>query len=184
MIQDQLIQRIESREATVGIIGLGYAGLPLVLRFGQVGFDVLGFDTDSEKISALNDGNSYISHIKSDQITQLRRQAKFRATSDFTDLAETDCIIISVPTPLSVDREPDLQYIERTAEAIEASLRPGQLVVLESTTYPGTTEEFLRSRFEKSGLQVGKDFFLAYSPEREDPGNRVYSTQTIPRQTV
>ena len=181
MIRDQLIRQIESRRATVGIIGLGYAGLPLVLRFGQVGFDVLGFDIDSEKVSALNDGNSYISHIKSEEIARLRRQSKFRATSEFVGLAGTDCIIICVPTPLTSDREPDLQYIEKTAEAIEATLRPGQLVVLESTTYPGTTEEFIRTRLEKTGLQVGKDFFLAYSPEREDPGNVDFSTQTIPK---
>ncbi len=181
MKRDELIAKIEAHDATIGVIGLGYVGLPLVLRFGEVGFPVIGFDVDSVKVTELNAGRSYIGHIEGERIAALRESAKFEATADFTRLAAADCIIACVPTPLTSKREPDLQYIEKTAESIAATLRPGQLVVLESTTYPGTTEEVLLESFKKGSLKVGEDYFLAYSPEREDPGNERFSTQTIPK---
>ncbi len=181
MKRDELIVKIEAHDATIAVIGLGYVGLPLVLRFGEVGFPVIGFDVDSVKVTELNAGRSYIGHIEGERIAALREGSKFEATADFTRLRETDCIIACVPTPLTSKREPDLQYIEKTAESIAATLRPGQLVVLESTTYPGTTEEVLLARFKEGDLRVGEDYFLAYSPEREDPGNERFSTQTIPK---
>jgi UDP-N-acetyl-D-glucosamine dehydrogenase len=181
MNQAELIRKIESHDAVVGIIGLGYVGLPLVLRFGEVGFKVVGFDVDQEKTEALNAGQSYIRHIDGSGIAALRTAARFEATVDFSRLKETDCIIICVPTPLTSKREPDLQYIKSTARSIEKTLRPGQIVALESTTYPGTTEEMLLARFDKTGLKVGEDYFLVYSPEREDPGNQQFSTQSIPK---
>ncbi len=181
MNQAELIRKIESHEAVIGVIGLGYVGLPLVLRFGEVGFNVIGFDVDPEKRDTLNAGNSYIRHIDGSRVAALRKTDRFEASVDFSRLKEPDCIIICVPTPLTSKREPDLQYIEKTASAIKETLRAGQLVVLESTTYPGTTEEILLERFDRGDLKVGSDYFLAYSPEREDPGNERFSTQTIPK---
>jgi len=181
MIRDALITKIESHDAVVGIIGLGYVGLPLVLRFGEVGFHVLGFDVDPEKITQLNAGRSYIGHVEETRVLGLRDSGRFEATSDFSKLAEADCIIICVPTPLNSNREPDMQYVESTAHAVGKTLREGQLVVLESTTYPGTTREVLLERFRESGIEAGENYFLAYSPEREDPGNAHFSTQTIPK---
>jgi UDP-N-acetyl-D-glucosamine dehydrogenase len=181
MIRDTLIAKIESHNAVVGVIGLGYVGLPLVLRFGEVGFPVIGFDVDQEKISQLNDGQSYIGHVAASRVAELRNTARFEATSDFSKLTEADCVIICVPTPLNANREPDMQYVESTADAVSKTLHEGQLIILESTTYPGTTREVLLERFGKSGLQAGENYFLAYSPEREDPGNAHFSTQTIPK---
>ena len=181
MKRDELIAKIEAHDATIGVIGLGYVGLPLVLRFGEVGFPVIGFDVDSVKVTELNAGRSYIGHIEGERIAALREDAKFEASADFKRLSGADCIIACVPTPLTSKREPDLQYIEKTAESIAATLGPGQLVVLESTTYPGTTEEVLLTRLKQGGLKVGEDYFLAYSPEREDPGNERFSTKTIPK---
>ena len=176
-----LKRQIERREYTVGVIGLGYAGLPLVLRFVEAGFAVLGFDIDPDKIDKLNAGVSYIRQIGSDRIKALVRGGRFEATTNFEWLGKADAVVICVPTPLTRHREPDLQYIERTADAVAASLRAGHLICLESTTYPGTTEEVVLPRLAQRGLTVGRDFFLAYSPEREDPGNRDYSTATIPK---
>jgi UDP-N-acetyl-D-glucosamine dehydrogenase len=176
-----LIERIARREYTVGVIGLGYVGLPLVLRFGEIGFPVLGFDVDSVKVHQLNSGSSYITHIAAERVSALATSGRFEATDDFTRLREPDALIICVPTPLSTHREPDLQYVTNTADLIAAHLRPGQLVCLESTTYPGTTEEELLPRFTRRDLRVGEDFFLAFSPEREDPGNREFTTSTIPK---
>jgi UDP-N-acetyl-D-glucosamine dehydrogenase len=181
MNQAALIRKIEAHEAVIGVIGLGYVGLPLVLRFGEVGFNVIGFDVDPEKRDTLNAGSSYIRHIDGSRVAALRKTDRFEASVDFSRLKEPDCIIICVPTPLTSKREPDLQYIEKTVGAINETLRSGQLVVLESTTYPGTTEEILLERFDRTDLKVGNDYFLAYSPEREDPGNRRFSTQTIPK---
>ncbi len=172
---------IERREYTVGVIGLGYVGLPLVLRFAEAGFAVLGFDIDPDKIDKLNAGVSYIRQIGSDRIEALVRGGRFEATTNFEWLGKADALVICVPTPLTRHREPDLQYIERTADAVATSLRAGHLICLESTTYPGTTEEVVLPRLAQRGLTVGRDFFLAYSPEREDPGNRHYSTATIPK---
>ena len=176
-----LKRQIERRESVVGVIGLGYVGLPLVLRFAEAGFTVLGFDVDPDKIDKLNAGVSYIRQIGSDRIDGLIRRGRFEATTNFDWLGKADALVICVPTPLTRHREPDLQYIERTADTVAAALRVGHLVCLESTTYPGTTEEVVLPRLAQKGLTVGRDFFLAYSPEREDPGNHDYSTATIPK---
>jgi len=181
MIKDDLFKKIKSHEATIGIIGLGYVGLPLVLRFGEERFRIIGFDVDPGKVSQLNAGQSYIRHIDSERIRVLRNERRFEASSDFSRLAEPDCIIICVPTPLTPKKDPDLQYIEKTAQAISKTLRAGQLISLESTTYPGTTDEILLDLFRTKGLEAGQDYFLVFSPEREDPGNQRFSTRTIPK---
>ena len=176
-----LIDAIESRHAVVGVIGLGYVGLPLVLLFAESGFRVVGFDVDPAKTEALARGESYIRHIGPERVAATFTGGRAEATNDFDRLAECDAILICVPTPLGVHREPDLKYVRMTAEAIAARLRKGQLVVLESTTYPGTTREELLSRFEKRGMTCGQDYFLAFSPEREDPGNEHFHTKNIPK---
>jgi UDP-N-acetyl-D-glucosamine dehydrogenase len=175
-----LLQRIQQKKSLVGIIGLGYVGLPLAKAFASKGYRVLGFDVDPAKVARLRRGESYIGHLSADMIREMRGQG-FEATEDFGRLGEPDAILICVPTPLTEAREPDLTYIIKSAEAIAAKLRPGQLVVLESTTYPGTTREVVQPILEKKGLRVGKDFFLAFSPEREDPGNQNFSAPTIPK---
>jgi UDP-N-acetyl-D-glucosamine dehydrogenase len=176
-----LKERIRTRDYSVGVIGLGYVGLPLILRFGEVGFRVVGFDVDRTKVKDLNDGNSYIQHIKSERVTDLLRAKRFEATSDLDRLDEPDALIVCVPTPLTRHREPDLQFVRNTADAVARCLRVGQLVCLESTTYPGTTEEVLKPRMAARGLKIGEQVFLAFSPEREDPGNALYTTSTIPK---
>jgi len=176
-----LKERIARRNFTVGVIGLGYVGLPLVLRFGEVGFPVLGFDIDRTKVKQLNEGNSYIQHVPAERVAGLVSAQRFEATVDVERLGEADAVIICVPTPLTAHREPDLQYIEKTTEVVAAALRPGQLISLESTTYPGTTDEVVLPRLLARGLRVGEDFFLAFSPEREDPGNQQFGTSTIPK---
>jgi UDP-N-acetyl-D-glucosamine dehydrogenase len=175
------LSRIEKRTARVGVIGLGYVGLPLALLFEEAGFPVTGFDVDAGKTGMLQRGESYIRHIGPDRVARAFSRGTIRATTDFDGLAECDAVIICVPTPLGVHREPDLSYIRMTAEKVGQRLRKGQLVVLESTTYPGTTREILLPRLESSGLKCGEDFFLAFSPEREDPGNEKYNTRTIPK---
>jgi len=177
----QLIDKILKKEALIGVIGLGYVGLPLVLRFCEVGYKVLGFDIDPKKVSSLKQGRSYIKTIPTAQISNFVRKNQFDVTNDFTRLQEPDCILICVPTPLTEKKEPDLQYIEKTTQSIRSSLRKGQLIVLESTTYPGTTEELVLPELESTGLKVGRDFFLGYSPEREDPGNKGFTTSSIPK---
>ncbi len=178
---EALLEAIRTRNARVGVIGLGYVGLPLVLLFEQEGFPVIGFDVDASKAAALNRGESYIKHIGVDRIRKAFDKDRVIATTNFDRLAECDAIIICVPTPLGTHREPDLKYIRMTAEAITERLRPGQLIVLESTTYPGTTREELLTRCEAKGLVCGRDYFLAFSPEREDPGNEHFNTKTIPK---
>jgi UDP-N-acetyl-D-glucosamine dehydrogenase len=178
---DALLGAIRARTARIGVIGLGYVGLPLVLLFEEAGFNVLGFDVDEKKTAALMRGESYIRHIGPDRIAKAFRDKRAAATADFARLRECDAIIICVPTPLGAHREPDLKYIRMTAEAISEHLRAGQLIVLESTTYPGTTREELLPRLEADGLKCGVDFFLAFSPEREDPGNEQFNTKTIPK---
>jgi len=178
---DALIEAIRTRTARVGVIGLGYVGLPLVLLFEEAGFGVLGFDVDEKKTDALSRGESYIRHIGPHRVAKAFRDKRAAATTDFTRLAECDAIVICVPTPLGAHREPDLRYIRITGEAIAKHLRAGQVVVLESTTYPGTTREELLPRLESSGLVCGRDFFLAFSPEREDPGNETFNTKNIPK---
>ncbi len=182
MAKEALLQKISERKATVGVIGLGYVGLPLVLLFNKRGFPVIGIDVDPRKVEQLRLGNSYIEHISSSQIEELNDSGSFRATTDPSHVNECDAVLLCVPTPLTRNREPDMTYIERTAEAIAPHLRRGQLISLESTTYPGTTAEVLVPILEKqSGLIANRDFFVAYSPEREDPNNQSYSTETIPK---
>ena len=166
--------------SVVAVVGLGYVGLPLVLRFTEVGYKVVGLDIDARKTERLNRGESYIKHIQADAIASAR-SAGFEATSDFTRAGEPDALIICVPTPLNAYREPDLSFVLDTTDALLPFVRAGQLVSLESTTYPGTTEEELRPRLESRGLVVGRDIFLVFSPEREDPGNPHFETRTIPK---
>jgi UDP-N-acetyl-D-glucosamine dehydrogenase len=180
---DRLKKLIEEKKAKVGIIGLGYVGLPIVLRFCDEGFRVTGFDVDPAKVKALNAGNSYIRHIPSKKIAGLVKRGRpvFRATTDMSRLGAMDAVVICVPTPLSDKREPDLSYVEGTAREIARRLRAGQIVSLESTTYPGTTEDVLLPMFTKGGLKAGRDFFLVFSPEREDPGRKDFNTKTTPK---
>jgi UDP-N-acetyl-D-glucosamine dehydrogenase len=177
----KLKEKIERKKATVCVIGLGYVGLPLVETFAAGGFTVLGFDIDSKKVQSLKQGKSYIEHISSERVAELVKTGRFDATTDPRRFAEVDAIVICVPTPLTEAREPDLSYIINTGETIRPHLRRGQLVVLESTTYPGTTDELLLPILENSGLKAGQDFFLAFSPEREDPGNKDFATRNIPK---
>ncbi|HAJ27842.1 MAG TPA: nucleotide sugar dehydrogenase [Syntrophus sp. (in: bacteria)] len=179
-IQKSLIQRFVSRQAVIAIVGLGYVGLPLMLRFQAAGFRVLGIDIDPSKVEKLNNGKSYIEHIPAEKIAAAR-QLGFEATIDFSRGVEADALIICVPTPLNKNREPDLSYVTGTVEALAPHLRLGQVLSLESTTYPGTTEEELLPRVEKTGLKVGEDFFLVYSPEREDPGSKDFNPGNIPK---
>lgn len=178
---DRLKNAIQEKTAKVGVMGLGYVGLPLIRAFIEAGFETLGFDVDKRKIDQLMAGQSYIAHLDSKWIRKQIESERFTPTSDMSRLAEADAILICVPTPLSASRDPDLTYIESTAQAIAATMRPGQLVVLESTTYPGTTKDVVLPILETSGLRVGKDYFLAYSPEREDPGNPNFTASSIPK---
>jgi len=172
---------IRDKSALVGVIGLGYVGLPLINAFVSAGFRTLGFDVDQRKVDALNAGTSYIRHVDSKIISKWRKGKQFEATAEMARLEEADALLICVPTPLNETRDPDLGFVEKTARAIAAALRPGQLVVLESTTYPTTTRDVVLPILNHSGLVAGKDFFLAYSPEREDPGNPDYTAAGIPK---
>ncbi len=172
---------ITERKAVVGVVGLGYVGLPLLVAAASSGFKVVGFDIDQSKTRKVLSGHSYIDAVKPAAIQQALRNGKLEATHHMRRLGECDVICICVPTPLTRQREPDLSFVKSTAAAIARTLRPGQLIILESTSYPGTTEDVVRPILEKTGLSCGSDFFLAYSPEREDPGNRNFSTVTIPK---
>lgn len=174
-----LIQKFNSRQAVIGIVGMGYVGLPLALRYCEEGFRVVGFDIDTEKVARINKGVSYIEHIHSDRLQAVRE--RIRGTTDFSEIKDVDAIILCVPTPLNKYREPDLSYVLTTMESVVPFLREGQVVSLESTTYPGTTEEELRPRAESTGLRVGENIFLVFSPEREDPGRKDFTTKTIPK---
>jgi UDP-N-acetyl-D-glucosamine dehydrogenase len=180
-MQDYLTlkEKIINKQAKIGVIGLGYVGLPLVVKFCEVGFQVYGFDIDNEKIKKLLAGKSYIKYIEDSKIQKISNQ--FYPTGNFSKISEVDCLLICVPTPLNKYQEPDMSFIFNTAKTIAQYLRPGQLVVLESTTYPGTTDEELRKILESSGLKAGEDFYLAYSPEREDPGNKEFDISKIPK---
>ena len=192
MVADRQPEFFAGKDIRIGIIGCGYVGLPLALRFADVGQRVTGFDTDQEKITKLNAGQSYIQHISADKIRQHVQGKRFDATTDFTRLREMDAVLICVPTPLDERREPDLSYVKKTAQSIAPNLQRGQLIVLESTTYPGTTEELVLPILEQGGLKcplarragsenVATDFYLAFSPEREDPGNKQYGLAQIPK---
>ena len=176
-----MLDRIENHSARVGVIGQGYVGLPLALAFQEAGFDVTGFDVDRSKMEAIGRGESYIRHIGPERVARAVASGRYRATTDFDRLSGCDAVIICVPTPLGPHREPDNSFIHQTAGEIAKRLRPGQLVVLESTTYPGTTDEEVRPILEKNGLRCPEDFLLAFSPEREDPGNANFSTRSIPK---
>ena len=177
----KLLEAINQKKASIGIIGLGYVGLPLVKAFTDAGFTTIGFDVDAGKVESLLAGKSYIKHLPGEWIAGCINEGKFTPTSDLSRLSEPDALLICVPTPLNDSRDPDLYYVEETTRAIAKTLRPGQLVVLESTTYPGTTRDVMLPILEESGLKAGKDFFLAYSPEREDPGNPDFSASGIPK---
>lgn len=179
-IKQSSVDKFKSKKALIGIVGLGYVGLPLMLRYNAIGFRVLGIDIDEAKVSRLNAGQSYIEHIPAEKV-QEARQGGFEATTDFERASECDALILCVPTPLNKYREPDMSFVINTTEAIKPYLRAGQVVSLESTTYPGTTEEELLPRVQEGGLQVGENIFLVYSPEREDPGNPNFETRTIPK---
>jgi len=178
---EQAIEKFRSRKAKVGILGLGYVGLPLASCFAECGFSTVGFDTDSHKIEQLAQGRSYIAHISSERLAPLVRDRRLEPSSDFGRLADCDAAIICVPTPLGDGRTPDLRYVVETAQTVRKHIHRGQLVVLESTTYPGTTDEVLLPIFAESGLKVGEDYYLAFSPEREDPANGQFTTRTIPK---
>jgi UDP-N-acetyl-D-glucosamine dehydrogenase len=179
-VKNELIDKLNRRVATVGIIGLGYVGLPLSLRFAEVGYKVIGMDIAADKVDRLMHGQSYIAHISPSAVAAARAR-RFEATSDYSRAAECDALIICVPTPLTRHREPDLQFVIGTIEALLPHLRAGQVISLESTTYPGTTDEELKPRIESRGFKIGSEIFLAFSPEREDPGNPKYVTRTIPK---
>ncbi len=190
-MKERLIKKIKNRQSVIGIVGLGYVGLPLMLRFTEMGFAVLGFDIDEVKVAKLGSGESYIGHIPSTVIAERLQQEVqlgkdtvvplFAATGDYSRASEADVLILCVPTPLNRHREPDLSFVRNTIDSLLPHLRSGQMLSLESTTYPGTTEEELRSRIEESGFGIGTDIFLVYSPEREDPGNPIYNTRNIPK---
>ncbi len=177
----ELLEKIRNKTAKVGVVGLGYVGLPLIDAFIRSGFSAIGYDVDRRKVDALQNGQSYIAHIPAGKIQAWIEKQSFQATCDMQRLSESDVILICVPTPLSDSRDPDLSYVVGTSQQIAAALRVGQLVVLESTTYPGTTRDVMLPVLAQSGLQVGADFFLAYSPEREDPGNPDFSANSIPK---
>lgn len=176
----QLVERLNRKAAKIGVVGLGYVGQPLFIRYADIGYKVIGFDIDTQKVEQLNNGHSSIEHI-TDTSIEKAIQHGFEATSDFSRVAECDALILCVPTPLNKYREPDMSFVVGTTDMVKPHVRKGQVVSLESTTYPGTTDELIKPRLEESGLSVGEDIFLVYSPEREDPGNINFNTQTIPK---
>ncbi|MFZ4125188.1 MAG: nucleotide sugar dehydrogenase [Rickettsiales bacterium] len=179
-MKNSLIKKFQDKSAVIGIVGLGYVGLPLLIRYAEVGYKVLGFDIDHTKVDAINAGKSYIQHIKGESIAAAVKNGS-SATTDFARAKEVDALILCVPTPLTKYREPDMSYVINTTDSLVPHLRAGQIFSLESTTYPGTTDEELLPRVESTGLKVGKDIFLVFSPEREDPGNPKFSTRSIPK---
>ena len=177
----ELRDKIRNKQARIGIIGLGYVGLPLAVEFAKAGFEVTGFDVDVAKVSSINKGHSYIGDVSSEDVAAAVNARKLSATDDMSKLHDMDAIDICVPTPLRKTRDPDLSYVVLAVDAVRARLTPGQLIILESTTYPGTTDEVVQPALEEGGLKAGKDFYLAFSPERVDPGNPTYTTRTIPK---
>ena len=176
-----LLERITSRRARTGIVGLGYVGLPLAVELGRAGFEAVGIDLDSRKVDAINRGESYIPDVPGHQVAALVRNRRLSATTDFAVVETLDTVNICVPTPLRKTKDPDLSYVVSAVEEIATHLHPGMLVILESTTYPGTTDEVLRPALERGGLRAGRDFFLAFSPERVDPGNPTFQTHNVPK---
>ena len=180
MKENILFNKIINKKAIIGIIGMGYVGIPLGIEFTQNGFEVLGFDTDKEKVNNINSGKQIMKHIPAEALNGFIKSGG-RATSEFNELGNVDCILMCIPTPLDIHEQPDMSFVEKATTTISQNLKKGQLVVLESTTYPGTTKELIKPILETSGLVAGKDFFLAYSPEREDPGNHDFSVSRIPK---
>ena len=176
---DNLIKKLNESDSTIGIIGLGYVGLPLSLAYVDAGFNVIGFDVDQQKINYLKNGESYINHIDRNKLKKAIDERKFIPNIDMKEIGKVDAIIICVPTPLDIHREPDLSYVSNTVKSIMPYIKRGQVVSLESTTYPGTTEKYLKKPIEEMGWEPGKDIYVVYSPEREDPGNKNYSTSEI-----
>jgi UDP-N-acetyl-D-glucosamine dehydrogenase len=181
MATNSLVERIRARDVAVGVIGLGYVGLPLAVEFARAGLRVTGFDVDEAKVKSINGGNSYIPDVSAEELAEAVRAGRLRATSDMAELSRMDVVDICVPTPLRKTRDPDLSYVVKAVEAVAAALQRGQLVILESTTYPGTTDEVVQPMLEERGLRADVDFFLAFSPERVDPGNPTFNTRTIPK---
>ena len=179
--REKLVRKLTDRSATVGVIGLGYVGLPLAVEFAKAGFSAIGFDIETSKVDQINRGESYIPDVSSEELDSVTRSGRLSATADFARLDEVDTVNICVPTPLRKTRDPDLSHVVAAAESVAAHLHAGQLVILESTTYPGTTEEVVRPMLERGGLKAGRDFFLAFSPERVDPGNAEWRTANIPK---
>lgn len=178
---EQLIHKLETKTATVGVVGLGYVGLPLAVEKAKAGFTVIGFDVQEEKVRMVNDGNNYIGDVVQEDLEALVAAEKLKATADYAFIRDVDAIAICVPTPLDIYKQPNMEYVKSSVEAIAANVTAGTLVVLESTTYPGTTEELIRPILEKSGFVVGEDIFIAYSPERIDPGNKDFNTKNTPK---
>lgn len=178
---DELEKKIKDKKAKIGIIGMGYVGIPLGLEFAGTGFSVTGFDKDSARVKEINSGKQVIKHIPAKSMKEFVKKNNGSSTTDFSEIRDMDCLIICVPTPLDEHEQPDMSYIESASKEIGKNLRKGQLIVLESTTYPGTTREIVKPILEKSKLEAGEDFFLAYSPEREDPGNKEFSISAIPK---
>ena len=176
-----LLDRLRRRSARVGVVGLGYVGLPLLVEFARSGYDAVGFDLDGEKVGSIMNGRSYIPDVRDEDVATLRHEGRLSATTDFAALAQVDTVNICVPTPLRKTKDPDMSYVVSAVETIAAYLHPGMLVILESTTYPGTTDELVRPILEKTGLVAGRDFFLAFSPERVDPGNPTFNTHNVPK---
>ena len=177
----ELLKKIEAKQATLGVIGLGYVGLPLAVEFARAGFHVVGYDVDARKVAELMAGRSYIPDVSSEHLAEVVKSGRFTATTDPKALADVDIIDICVPTPLRKTKDPDMTYVVQAVEAIAAVLRKGQLIILESTTYPGTTDEVVQPTLAAKGFKPGVDFFLAFSPERVDPGNPQYQTKNIPK---
>ena len=178
---DELEKKIKDKKTKIGIIGMGYVGIPLGLKFAGTGFSVTGFDKDSARVKEINSGKQVIKHIPAKSMNEFVKKNNGSSTTEFSEIRDMDCLIICVPTPLDEHEQPDMSYIESASKEIGKNLRKGQLIVLESTTYPGTTREIVKPILEKSKLEAGKDFFLAYSPEREDPGNKEFSISVIPK---
>lgn len=176
-----LKQKILDRSVTLGVVGLGYVGLPLAVEKAKAGFHVIGFDVQPQKVDMVNQGHNYIGDVVDSDLKKIVEEGMLRATTDFASVASCDCVCIAVPTPLDAHQQPDISYVRSSAESIMPHMHRDMLVVLESTTYPGTTEEMLRPILEKSGLKCGVDFFLAFSPERVDPGNAIYKTKNTPK---
>lgn len=180
-ISKKLIEKLETKTATIGVVGLGYVGLPLSVEKAKAGFTVIGFDVQEEKVRMVNEGKNYIGDVIQEDLEKLVQSEKLKATADYTFIRDVDAVAICVPTPLDIYKQPNMQYVESSAKAIAQYITPGTLVVLESTTYPGTTEELIKPILEEAGLTVGTDIFLAYSPERVDPGNKQFNTKNTPK---